>query len=158
MRVANYAFLIQESADGADRGDPRAYRRVDNDERGYKLINNKKDDNIRALSTFDVFGGIPSRKAKDVYRLVRPNARPWLTRLASVRDYKHVRIVQPGYTLHVAVKGLAFRVARKAVDLPFFLETPRLHRKPAHPERRAGLRDHGHSISTQVEARVILER
>lgn len=34
----------KESADGRDRGDPREYQRVDNDERGYKLINNKKDD------------------------------------------------------------------------------------------------------------------
>ncbi len=33
----------EESADGVDRGAPSAYRRVDNDLRGYKLINNKKD-------------------------------------------------------------------------------------------------------------------
>lgn len=47
----------EESADGVDRGDPSEYRRVDNDERGYKLINNLKDDAFNTYEDIHILNG-----------------------------------------------------------------------------------------------------
>jgi hypothetical protein len=44
----------EESADGFDRGDPSEYRRVANDERGYKLINNKTDDRFNTYEDIHI--------------------------------------------------------------------------------------------------------
>lgn len=44
----------REIADGVDRGDPRAYRRVDNDDRGYKLVNHKRDEKFNTYEDIHI--------------------------------------------------------------------------------------------------------